>query len=243
MRILSAHGSVDRACQVARTRGWIRDAEHLLVLTGAGISTDSGIPAPTGREAIDWTANAPGRRRVWRALAHFLRAGRPNAGHHALADLERAGRLGALVTQNVDGLHLVAGNSRRRLIEYHGDRRVAMCLACGSRIPTHLVLDVVEAGNDDPRCVCGGILRPAVLSGTGEVDPEAHTRAISAARRTDLLLAVGTTLSRFPVAGLARLAAARGRLVIVNRSPTRLDGIADVVLRGSISEVLPQLVV
>ncbi|MEU8900410.1 Sir2 family NAD-dependent protein deacetylase [Nocardia sp. NPDC048505] len=236
-------GPVDLAAAISRTREWIHSAEHVLVLTGAGISTDSGVPTPARREALDWTENVCGRRRMWRALAHFFRAVLPNAGHHALADLERAGRLGTLITQNVDGLHLVAGNSRHRLIEYHGDRRVALCLACGSRIPTRLVLDVVDAGNDDPRCVCGGILRPAVLSGAGQVDPEAHHRAVSAARRADLLIAVGTSLSRFPVAGLARLAAARGRLVIVNRSVTRLDDVADLVVRGSISEVLPQLVV
>jgi NAD-dependent protein deacetylase/lipoamidase len=238
---------------------WLRAAAPITVLTGAGISTESGIPDFRGPQGV-WTKN-PGaqalstidtyladpevRRRAWQArLDHPAWSARPNAGHRALVDLERAGRLRALVTQNIDGLHQAAGSNPDLVIEIHGTIRQVGCLSCGDRTPMAEVLKRVAAGEDDPPCRrCGGILKSATISFGQALEPAVLNAAISAAQACDVLLAVGTSLSVYPAAGLCDVALGSGaRLVIINAEPTPYDEVAHAVLREPIGEVLPRLV-
>jgi NAD-dependent deacetylase len=244
---------------IATVRAWIADAERIVVLTGAGISTDSGIPDFRGPQGV-WTKN-PGaekmatlqhymadrevRVRAWRSRAEtFARERDPNAGHRALVDLERRGTLHALITQNVDGLHRLAGSSADKIVEIHGTIREVVCMECGERAPMERALARVEAGEEDPPCrTCGGILKSATISFGQALVPEDLMRAQMAASECDLLLAVGSTLSVYPIAGVVPVAKRAGaRVVILNAEPTEMDEIADAVLRGSISEILPRLV-
>lgn len=241
-------------------RALVAAARHIVVLTGAGISTDSGIPDFRGPEGVwtknpaaerashidHWIADAELRRTAWRSRleASGRPKPRPNAGHEALVALERTGRVDLVVTQNIDGLHLDAGTDRSRLVEIHGTAREVVCLGCGDRNPIDDVLERVRAGDDDPTCrICGGMLKSATISfGQSLVDADLE-RAAEAARNSDLLLAVGSTLSVYPIAGMVPLAAAAGaRLVIVNGGATEFDDLADAVVRGSISDVLRELV-
>jgi NAD-dependent deacetylase len=240
-------------------RRWIAESERLVVLTGAGISTDSGIPdfrGPNGVWTKDpaaekastlshWVSDPEVRRRGWRArLDSGLFQAEPNAGHRALAELDRQGRLHLLVTQNIDGLHHAAGVDPSRIVEVHGNVREWACLTCGARGPMADALERVRNGDDDPACpACGGIIKSATISFGQSLVPEDIQRAEEAALEADLLLAVGSTLQVYPVAGVVPLAKRAGaRLVIVNAEPTPFDGIADVVLREPIGEVLPALV-
>ncbi len=243
---------------VAQARALLEPARHVVALTGAGISTDSGIPDFRGPQGV-WTkdpaaekaahishylADPAVRERAWRRRAASPTSAEPNAGHRALVDLERSGRLHALVTQNVDGLHLAAGSDPERLVEIHGTVRDVLCLDCGDRAPMQRALDRVRAGEVDPPCRrCGGILKSATISFGQSLVPDDLSRAMSAARSADLVLAVGTTLSVYPAADMVPLAVAQGApVVIVNAEPTAMDDLADVVIRGSISEVLVSLV-
>jgi NAD-dependent protein deacetylase/lipoamidase len=240
-------------------RGWIAAAERLAVLTGAGVSTESGIPDFRGPQGV-WTRNPEAekqstiqhyvadpdvRRRAWRSrLDSPAWRAQPNAGHRALVTLERRGKLDTLITQNIDGLHQAAGSSPERVVEVHGTMRQVVCLACGERAPMERALARVRAGEDDPPCrTCGGILKSATISFGQSLVPEDLRRAELAARRCDLMLAVGTKLSVWPVAGVVLVAKDSGaRVVIVNAEPTEMDGLADAVLQGSIGEILPRLV-
>jgi NAD-dependent deacetylase len=184
------------------------------------------------------------RRRAWRNRRdHAAWAARPNPGHGALVEIERAGRLHAIITQNIDGLHQLAGNSTERVIEIHGTLYEVTCLSCAERTAMSAVLDRVAAGEEDPRClVCGGILKAATISFGEPLDPTTLRRAVAAAVAADLLIAVGTSLTVHPAAGLIEYAAHAGaRVVIVNGAPTPYDGVADAVLRAPIGEVLPTL--
>ena len=242
-----------------RVRGWIDAAGRVVVLTGAGISTDSGIPDFRGPQGV-WTKNPEAekqatlqhyvadkdvRKRAWKSrLEMFERKAEPNAGHRALVALEQRGKLDTLITQNVDGLHQAAGSSPARVVEVHGTTREVTCLACGERAPMERALARVRAGEEDPPCrTCGGILKSATISfGQGLVQ-EDIARADRAARTCDLMLAIGTKLSVWPVAGVVPVAKEAGaRVVILNAEPTEMDALADVVLRGSIGEILPRLV-
>lgn len=238
---------------------WLRHAQRTIVLTGAGVSTESGIPDFRGPQGI-WTrdpraerlsnigyyvADPAIRREAWqRRLAHPAWEAGPNAAHRALADLERAGRLQLLVTQNIDGLHLAAGTSPERLVEIHGTIRESACLACGDRRPMLETLARVRAGELDPGCErCGGIMKSATVSFGQNLDPADLARAEEAAAACDLFLAVGTSLTVYPVARLPLLALDGGaRLVIVNAEPTAMDERADAVLRGAAGVILPELV-
>jgi NAD-dependent deacetylase len=238
---------------------WLRAAAPITVLTGAGISTESGIPDFRGPQGV-WTKN-PGaqamstidayladpevRRRAWRArLDHPAWSAAPNAGHRALVDLEHAGRLRALVTQNIDGLHQAAGSNPDLVIEIHGTIRQVGCLSCRDRTPMAEALKRVAAGEDDPPCRrCGGILKSATISFGQALEPAVLSAAISAAQACDVLLAVGTSLSVHPAAGLCDFALGSGaRLVIINAEPTPYDQVAHAVLREPIGKVLPRLV-
>lgn len=238
---------------------WLSGARHAVALTGAGISTESGIPDFRGPQGV-WTRDPKAearadiryyvsdpevRRSVWQTrLNHRAGDAQPNAGHQALAELERLGRLQLLITQNIDGLHLAAGTSPERLVEIHGTTRDYVCLSCGARGPMDDALDRVRAGDADPACVaCGGILKSATISFGQSLVAEDLVRAEEAAAASDLFLAIGTSLTVYPVAWLPERALANGaRLVIVNAEPTPLDGRAHAVLRGQIGELLPAIV-
>ena len=239
-------------------RGWIAKAERVVALTGAGISTDSGIPDFRGPQGV-WTRNPKAeklsdiryymsdpevRRLSWQSrLENPAWNARPNAGHHALVELERRGKLHALITQNIDELHQQAGNSPEKVIEVHGTLRQVVCMSCGERAPMERALARVRAGEADPPCrSCGGILKSATISFGQALVPEVIDRAMQAAGEADVLLAVGSSLQVYPIAGAVPLAKRAGaRLVIVNAEPTPFDDLADAVFNGSISAVLPRL--
>jgi NAD-dependent deacetylase len=244
---------------VDEARALIDAAERVVVLTGAGISTDSGIPDFRGPNGV-WTkdpkaerlatlsvyvAEPEVRKQAWRSrLESPTWRAEPNAGHRALVALEKRRKLDTLVTQNVDGLHHAAGTDPAKIVEIHGTMREVACLSCGERAPMERALERVRAGEDDPACrTCGGILKSATISFGQNLVFEDLLRAEAAATRCDLLLAVGSTLTVHPAAGLVPLAKGAGaRVVIVNAEETPYDVVADVVLRGSISEVLPAIV-
>jgi len=238
---------------------WVGECSLVTVLTGAGISTDSGIPDFRGPNGV-WTrdpaaeklftiqnyvADPDVRRRAWQARRdHAALDARPNAAHHALVELERAGRLRAIVTQNIDGLHQRAGSAPDRVIEVHGTVAEVTCLSCGDRNPMAAVLARLEAGEDDPACVpCGGILKSATISFGQNLDRLVLDRAVAAASGCDLFVAVGTSLTVYPVAGLVDVAAQNGaRIMIVNAEPTPYDPVADAVVREPIGTAVPDLV-
>jgi NAD-dependent deacetylase len=168
----------------------------------------------------------------------------PNGAHRALAELERRGSLDAVVTQNIDGLHLRAGHDPDRVLEIHGTLYAVECLQCGRTTTMRENLDRVDAGDPDPHClVCGGIQKAATISFGQSLKPDVLERSLAAARDCDLLLAVGSTLTVQPAAGLVEVAARAGaRLVIVNRDPTPYDELASATLRDPIGQVLPRLV-
>lgn len=239
-------------------RTWIAEARRVVVLTGAGISTDSGIPDFRGPQGT-WTTNPAAekqstlqtyladpqvRQAAWRSrVAHPAWQARPNRGHLALVELETRSKLHALITQNIDELHQLAGNAAARIIEVHGTMRRAMCWGCGRRVPMQDVLDRVRAGEVDPACIaCGGIMKSDTISFGQALVPAVIDSAMASASKADLLLAVGSTLQVYPVAGVVPVAKAAGaRIVIVNNQPTPMDAIADAVLRGPISDVLPAI--
>jgi len=239
--------------------GWLREAQRICVLTGAGVSTDSGIPDYRGPKGI-WTrdpdaeklvtlsyylADPDIRRRSWLMRRDLRRADpQPNAAHAALVDLERQGRLRALVTQNIDGLHQAAGSSSESVLEIHGTVHRVVCVACGDETTMTSALDRIEAGEPDPRCLrCGGILKSATIYFGQELDERVVGACTAAAADCDVLLAVGTSLQVWPAAGLVELAVAHGaRLVIVNAGPTPYDDVADLVVREPIGAALPRLV-
>lgn len=181
----------------------------------------------------------------WRGrLEHPAWHAQPNGGHRALVALERRGTLRALVTQNIDGLHQLAGHSPSKIVEVHGTMRDVMCMACGWRGPAGPVLERVRSGEADPACAaCGGILKSATISFGQPLVPEVIAAAIRAAEEADLLLAIGTSLQVYPVASLVPLAKAAGaRVVIVNAEPTPFDQIADAVIRSPIGDALTQII-
>lgn len=245
--------------QVERVRGWVDGARRIVVLTGAGISTESGIPDFRGPQGV-WTRDPAAERRA--TLQHYMSdpevrrdawrhridnptwGAEPNEGHRALVRLERRGTLDTLITQNIDSLHVLAGSDPARVVEVHGNMREVVCMTCDERAPMERALDRVRAGEDDPPCrSCGGILKSATISFGQSLVVEDLSRADAAARRCDLLLAVGSTLSVYPIANVVPVARMSGaRVVIVNGSETEMDDMADAVLRGPIGTILPALV-
>ncbi len=244
---------------IETVRAWIDASERIVVVTGAGISTDSGIPDFRGPQGV-WTRNPQAekmatlqhymadpdvRKRSWQSrLESPAWQAKPNAGHLALVALERRGKLDTLITQNVDGLHRLAGNSPERIVEVHGTMLDVVCMACGERAPMERALARVRAGEEDPPCrSCGGILKSATISFGQGLVAEDLQRAHRAARECDLMLAVGSKLSVWPVAGVVPTAKEAGaRVAIMNAEPTEMDALGDAVIRGSISELLPKLV-
>jgi NAD-dependent protein deacetylase/lipoamidase len=243
---------------IAASRKWVDEAERVVVLTGAGISTDSGIPDFRGPQGL-WTKNPLSekmsnihyylaerevRKLAWQnRMASPAWTAKPNAGHLALVELERRRKLHALITQNIDELHQQAGNSPDKVIEVHGSMRRFMCWGCGMRGPMQLVLERVRAGEEDPECRdCGGILKSDTISFGQQLVPEVIDRAMQVAGEADVFVAVGSTLQVYPVAGAVDLARAAGaKVIIVNAQPTAFDDVADAVFHESISEVLPAI--
>jgi NAD-dependent deacetylase len=239
--------------------GWLRDATRVTVLTGAGISTDSGIPDFRGPNGL-WTKNPEAarmatlqdyvqdpevRRRAWQSRkTHPAWTAEPNDAHRALVDLDKSGRLHAVVTQNIDELHQRAGLSRDKVIEVHGTVWWAVCLTCDTRAPMADQLARVSDDEPDPPCtLCGGILKSATISFGQQLDPDVLDAAARAATIADLFLAVGSSLTVHPAAGLCDLAVGAGaRFVVINAEPTPYDDMADAVLREPIGEILPALV-
>ena len=237
---------------------WLRSARAVTALTGAGISTDSGIPDFRGPQGV-WTkdpkaeklsslqhymADPDLRVKAWQLrLEHPAWTASPGPGHLALAELERKGALHHLVTQNIDGLHQLAGSSEEILVEIHGTLREVMCMSCGERAEMQRALDRVLAGEADPDCrTCGGILKSATISFGQELVSEDVARAQRAAQECDVFLAIGTSLTVYPVAYLPQIAVASGaKLVIVNQQPTPFDAQAAAVFNAPIAEVLPAL--
>jgi len=236
--------------------GLLAGAGRIVVFTGAGVSTDSGIPdfrSPGGL----WTrydprllgfrryvADPATRRLAWRLRRELQRLdARPNAAHLACVRLAESGRLAGVITQNVDGLHLDAGLPAELVCEVHGTGRQVVCLSCGERRPMAEAVARVEAGEEDPACLsCGGIIKSATVSFGQSIPPEVWARAEELAATCDAFVAVGSSLVVQPAAGLpGRARRAGAALVIVNREPTPLDGLADAVLRGEAGTLLPAL--
>ena len=244
--------------QMQQAKALIDTAERIVVLTGAGISTDSGIPDFRGPHGV-WTKN-PGaekaanleyymnskevRIQAWKnRLKMTGNQRKPNPGHLALRRLEDQGKLHTLITQNIDGLHHKAGSDASLIIEVHGNIREVVCMECGDRAPMERALMRVRNGDEDPACRrCGGILKSATISFGQTLVAADLQRADEAARQCDLMLAIGSTLSVYPIAGVVPLARQSGaRVIILNGEPTGMDDLADVVLHGSISNILPDI--
>ncbi len=242
-----------------QVRDWLRMTDNAVVLTGAGISTNSGIPDFRGPNGI-WTKNPRAevasnidnyvnnpdyRVEVWqrRATADTWDA-QPNSAHIAIAELQRAGSVSYVVTQNVDGLHQAGGSPPETVIEVHGTMRRTRCLDCRDERPIAETVDRVRNGEPDPPClVCGGILKSATISFGQQLDPDVLDKAAEVCGATPLLIVVGSTLGVYPAAGLVPLAVRAGAtLVIVNDEETPYDDIADVILREDIGVVVPAFV-
>ena len=243
---------------LARVAALVDSAGRVVVLTGAGISTDSGIPDFRGPNGV-WTKNPKAekashithylndpevRQLAWQTRIHSPAwSARPNAGHEALVQLERRGKLHALVTQNIDELHQRSGTSPDKVVEVHGTMRRYVCWSCHDEGPMETMLDRVRAGECDPACLlCGGVVKSATISFGQPLVAAVIDRALRAAEEGDLLLAVGSTLQVYPVANMVpRARAAGATVVIVNGGPTAMDHLADEVLHGSTSVVLPAI--
>ena len=238
-------------------RELIAGAARIVGFTGAGISTESGVPdfrSPNGvwaRNRIvdfqEFVSSEAGRVEYWRQKAAAwpaMRDARPNAGHLAFVELHRQGRLEALITQNIERLHQRSGVPADKVLELHGTTTEAVCLTCGHRITSDEACRRIAGGERAPRCrPCGGLLKPATVSFGQALPRDVLARAQTAVETCDLLLAVGSSLVVEPAASLPRAAGRTGaRLIIVNRDPTPLDGMADAVVRGEIGAVLPALV-
>jgi len=235
----------------------LADASRIVVFTGAGVSTDSGIPDFRSPEGI-WRRYDPrqftyqrylsdpeARRQSWRLRREF-QAMRPlpNPAHLACARLAEAGRLEGVVTQNIDGLHGDAGLAPELICELHGNGRWVACLSCGDRMPMGAAVARVDAGEEDPACQqCGGILKATTVSFGQSLPPAAWARAEAMTSNCDAFLAVGSSLVVHPAAVLPELASEKGAtLLIINREPTPLDPLADLTLHGECGVLLPALV-
>ncbi len=249
---------IEQQADLTTIASWIGASGHTVALTGAGISTESGIPDFRGPQGV-WTTNPKAeklshishymadpevRELAWiTRLEHPAWTAAPNSGHVALAELERKGKLHALVTQNIDGLHQKAGNSDGVTIEVHGSMREVVCMSCGDRAPMERALQRVRNGESDPPCrSCGGILKSATISFGQSLDPADLARAQEEAASCECFLAIGTSLGVYPAAFLPRLALEAGaRLLILNAEPTPYDEVADAVVRGSIGATLSEV--
>ncbi|GAC1391598.1 MAG: NAD-dependent protein deacetylase [Ktedonobacteraceae bacterium] len=235
----------------------MQQAKRIVALTGAGISTESGIPDFRSPGSV-WEKNPPtsyrdfldkpeARQRYWQTRSNLsaqVRAAQPNAAHMALAKLARRGVVSGIITQNFDGLHQDAGNNPEHIVELHGTSRFAGCTLCGKRSSMSDLQQRIDAGEVDPRCTeCGGLLKAATILFGQRVPDEALTHAKELAEGCDLFLVVGSSLKVIPAATLPRLALNRHvPLIIINLQATTLDPAADVVIHEKAGTVLPAIV-
>ena len=242
----------------------LAEGRRVVILTGAGISTASGIPDYRGPDGV-WTKNPGAEVRahidVWMSDPDVRRAGwqrranmsweavQPNAAHHAITAFAQRGTLDVVVTQNIDGLHQKAGLTGERLIEIHGTVHESLCMGCGARGPIELIIRRVESGDTDPRCEvrsgashCGGILKAATISFGQSLIIEDLNRAERAARECDVFIAAGSTLGVYPIAAIVPVAHRAGaKIIIANGSPTEMDALADIGVAGDLTETLPAI--
>jgi NAD-dependent deacetylase len=236
---------------IAGLRQMIDEAKRVVIFTGAGISTESGIPdfrSPGGiwtkMKPIDFSAfmsSAEARRETWRrrfATDETMRRAEPNRGHRAVAALVNRGKASAVITQNIDGLHQASGVPPSRVIELHGNTTYAHCLDCAQRYELADVREEFERTGEAPNCnACGGFVKTATISFGQSMPPAAMIRAEEETLASDLFIAIGSSLVVYPAAGFPELAARNGaRLVILNREPTSLDPLADLVLHREIGD-------
>lgn len=237
-----------------RLRQWIEESQRVVAFTGAGISTESGIPDFRSPGGI-WTkvkpiyfeeflASEAARRESWRRkLADRTRGAEPNRGHFALTELFLRGRLSSVITQNIDGLHQAAGIPDDRVIELHGNGSYAKCLQCERRYELEPVLAEFRRTEQAPLCECGGLIKTATISFGQALPPAQMQRAEQEALACDLFLTLGSSLVVFPAAGYPLLAKQHGaRLVILNREPTEMDGLADLVIHDEIGPTMSDVV-
>jgi len=245
--------------ELDKLAGMVREARRIVVFSGAGISTESGIPDFRGPQGI-WTkvdpreyyidrfmASETSRRAYWQRATTMYReilAAEPNRGHRAVATLERMGKLGTVITQNVDGLHQRAGNSPEKVIELHGSTLYVSCLSCGARHTREAFQPRVSEDGEAPPCdQCGGLMKPATISFGQQLEPETLERAAEETALCDLFIVVGSSLQVYPAAGYPLQAVSNGvPLVIVNHQETPHDGYAELVLNASSGEVLGPVV-
>jgi NAD-dependent deacetylase len=236
----------------------LRPGRKMLLFTGAGISTGSGIPDFRGPEGVwkrrqpvyyhDFMRSEAARVEHWDFKLEgwpAFQAARPNATHEAIVHLERAGKILAVVTQNIDGLHARAGTSPERLIELHGTNSLVECQTCGKLSEPGPHFEKFRQNRRPPLCECGGFLKPATISFGQNLRNEVLERADQAADQADLVVALGSTLSVYPAANIPLIAARRGApYIIINRGPTEHDGMTEVTLRveGDVAEIFPPAV-
>jgi NAD-dependent deacetylase len=237
---------------------YLRASRNTLIFTGAGISTGSGIPDFRGPQGV-WTKRQPvyfqdfmtseaARMEHWDYKLEgrdAFRDARPNAVHHAIVRLERAGTLRAVITQNIDGLHSLAGTSPERLIELHGTNSLVECQSCHRRSDPEPHFEYFRLQRKPPLCHCGGFLKPATISFGQNLDPKELERAGEAAAETDLVVALGSTLSVYPAASFPLLAAKRGvPYIVINRGVTDHDhdGLVSLRLEGEVGDIFPEAV-
>jgi NAD-dependent deacetylase len=249
---------VDAEAGIVPLADLIREANHLLMFTGAGISTASGIPDFRGPQGV-WTTKTPvyyqsfmtdheARVEYWQQKAEglsVLEAAKPNQVHRAIVDLERADKVELVVTQNIDGLHSEAGTTRNHLVEIHGTTRLIECQTCGEHTEPEPHLEWFAETGEPPICHCGGFLKPATISFGQQLKAIDVARAFDAAKQADLVVALGSTLSVTPAADIPLEAAMSGtKYVIVNRGTTEHDHLPMVTLRieGDVGEVFPAAV-
>ncbi len=247
----------DLATAVAQLSRFIDGAQTIVPFTGAGISTECGIPdfrSPGGL----WTKNQPipydefvasqdMRDESWRrrfALEEKFGAAKPGRGHRALASLYRSGKVPALITQNIDNLHQASGIAAADVVELHGNTTYAVCLGCGERYELGWVRQKFEISQRAPECDCGGYIKTATVSFGQSMPAEAMERAEQLSKNCDLFLAVGSSLVVWPAAGFPLMAKRNGAaLIIINREPTEFDDLADLVIRNDIGDALGPFIV
>lgn len=241
--------------EIERLRGLLEESSRIVVFTGAGISTESGVSDYRSKGGLwdrfqpvtiqEFLTDEEKRREYWRRKKEMyaeMQGAEPNAGHRAIARLETLGKLTGVITQNIDGLHQKAGN--QKVLELHGTNREVICLTCSRRDPFDPVYERLLKGEEIPVCLhCGGLLKPNTISFGQALDPDVLNLAVAWARSSDLMLAVGSTLIVEPAASLPRLAKRAGaKLVIVNRDPTPLDSLADLLLQEASGPLLDQAI-
>jgi len=244
---------MDFVREVKLVADMILESKKVVALTGAGISTESGIPDFRGPQGL-WKQIDPRTSTIqffrqfpdafWQFVVARLESitrAEPNRAHYALAELERLGKLSCVITQNVDGLHFKAGS--KNVVELHGNMREAVCLSCRRVVSMEEAMSMAKRGHLPPRCDCGGVLKPNVVLFNEPLPKDAYRRALVESMRCDLMLVVGTSLQVYPAAYLPAVAKQRGaKLVIINMEPTPFDEAADVVIQAKAGEALPAIV-